>query len=112
MATKTVSQENPLLTTPPRKRRRRHTRVHLESLRPTTISLAPDACTECPKCQGLVNIDSGEQLGMIVVRCLNCGWQPHHEARMIEETEEAKDIRSRIAQFVADGDWIGFPVGW
>ena len=113
MATKAFDQSNaPGLPASTRKRRRRHTRVHLESLRPVTVALSPDSLTQCPKCQGLVNVDSGEQLGMVVVRCLNCGWQPHHQARLIQETEEVRDIRSQISQFVADGDWTGFPVGW
>ncbi len=111
MATKTLAQDNRSLLTSTPKRRRRHTRVHIDSLRPVTVSLSPDALSECPKCQGLVNVDEGEQMGKIVVRCLNCGWQPHHQARRIQETEEAKDIRSRISQFVAEGEWVGFPIG-
>ncbi len=113
MATKALNQSR--ISAHPvseRKRRRRHTRVHLDSLRPKTATLTPDSITQCPKCQGLVNVDAGEQLGMIVIRCLNCGWQPHHQARFIKETEEARDIRSQISQFVAEGDWAGFPVGW
>ena len=112
MSSKVLNQQQTSsLITPIRKRRRRHTRIHLDSLRPETVNISPDSLSQCPKCQGLVNVDAGEQLGMVVVRCLNCGWQPHHQARFIQETEEARDIRSRISQFVADGEWAGFPLG-
>jgi hypothetical protein len=84
-----------------RKIRRRHTRIHLDSLRPAPPNHLTDTLTRCPKCQGLVLKEGGETFDETVIRCLNCGWQPHYQAPMIQETAESKTIRSLTAQFVA-----------
>jgi hypothetical protein len=88
-----------------RKIRRRHTRIHLDSLRPAPPDHLTDTLTRCPKCQGLVLKEGGETFDETVIRCLNCGWQPHYQAPMIQETAESKTIRSLTAQFVAAHDW-------
>ena len=93
-----------------RKIRRRHTRTHLDSLRPSSPNHRIDALSHCPKCQGLVLKESGETSDVTVVRCLNCGWQPHFQAPMIRETVESRTIRSLTAQFVSESDWHRLPV--
>jgi len=95
-----------------RKIRRRHTRVHLESLRPVPPNQLTDALSQCPKCQGLVLQECGETSAETVVRCLNCGWQPHYQAPMIQETAESRTIRSLTAQFVSEHDWHRLSVGF
>ncbi len=94
-----------------RKIRRRHTRIHLDSLRPTLPHHVSDTLSQCPKCQGLVLKECGETASETVVRCLNCGWQPHYQAPMIQETSESKTIRSLTAQFVAEHEWHRWSVG-
>lgn len=96
---------------PSRKTRRRHTRIHLDSLRPAPPS-GDGALSQCPKCQGLVLKESGETSSQCVIRCLNCGWQPHLQAPMIQETVESRTIRSLTAQFVSEYDWHRLPVGF
>ena len=59
-----------------RKIRRRHTRIHLDSLRPDPSHYRADTLSPCPKCQGLVLQEGGETSNETVTRCLNCGWQP------------------------------------
>jgi hypothetical protein len=92
--------------TPPRKNRiknpRRHTRVQLDSLRPIPTNLQN---SQCPKCQGCVRTEAGESTRQIIIRCLNCGWQPHFQAPIIQETEEARMFRNLTAQFISEGDW-------
>jgi hypothetical protein len=95
-----------------RKIRRRHTRIHLDSLRPAPPNHLTDTLTRCPKCQGLVLKEGGETFDETVIRCLNCGWQPHYQAPMIQETAESKTIRSLTAQFVSEHDWHRLPVGF
>ncbi len=95
---------------PTGKIRRRHTRIHLESLRPAPSNHLTDTLSECPKCQGLVLKEGGETFHETVIRCLNCGWQPHYQAPMIQETAESKTIRSLTAQFVSEHDWHRWPV--
>jgi hypothetical protein len=90
--------------------RRRHTRIHLESLRPSPPTYLTDTLPECPKCQGLVLKEGGETFHETVIRCLNCGWQPHFQAPMIQETDESKTIRSLTAQFVSEHDWHRLPL--
>lgn len=80
---------------------RRHTRVQLDSLRPIPASFKN---SQCPKCQGYVRTEPGESLGQTVVRCLNCGWQPHYQAPIIQETEEARKCRWLTTQFVSHWD--------
>ena len=92
--------------------RRRHTRIHLDSLRPAPPNHLTDTLTQCPKCQGLVLKEGGETFDETVLRCLNCGWQPHYQAPMIQETAESKTIRSLTAQFVSEHDWHRLPVGF
>ena len=46
-----------------RKYKRRHTRVHLDSLKPTPPVLTKDSLSQCPKCHGLIFID-GEKPGV------------------------------------------------
>jgi predicted nucleic-acid-binding Zn-ribbon protein len=91
----------------PRKKHRLHTRVQLDTLRPI---LANFQDSQCPKCQGHVRTEAGESLSQIVIRCLNCGWQPHYQAPIIQETEEARICRLRTAQFVSECDWYRMPV--
>jgi predicted nucleic-acid-binding Zn-ribbon protein len=95
-----------------RKIRRRHTRVHLDSLRPAPPNNLTDTLSQCPKCQGLVLKECGETSEETVIRCLNCGWQPHYQAPMIQETAESRTIRSLTAQFVSEYDWHRLPVGF
>jgi hypothetical protein len=95
-----------------RKIRRRHTRIHLDSLRPAPPNHLTDTLSRCPKCQGLVLKEGGETFDESVIRCLNCGWQPHYQAPMIQETVESKTIRSLTAQFVSEHDWYRMPVGF
>jgi len=85
-----------------RKILRRHTQIHLDSLRPAPLT---DACSQCPKCQGLVHQEGGETSNETVIRCLNCGWQPHFQIPMIQETAESRIIRSLTAKLVSDDAW-------
>ena len=95
-----------------RKIRRRHTRIHLDSLRPTPPNQQTDTLTRCPKCEGLVLKEGGETSDETVTRCLNCGWQPHYQAPKIQESAESRTIRSLTAQFVSEQDWYRLPVGF
>jgi hypothetical protein len=88
---------------------RRHTRVPLDSLRPIPTNLLN---SQCPKCQGCVRTEAGESLGQIIIRCLNCGWQPHFQAPIIQETEEARMFRFLTTQFVTECDWDRIPVNF
>lgn len=92
-----------------RKIRRRHTRIHLDSLRPALPANVPGTLSQCPKCQGLVLKEAGETARECVIRCLNCGWQPHYQAPKIRETAESRTIRSLTAQFVAEYEWHRIP---
>ena len=85
---------------------RRHTRVQIDSLRPIPTNIQ---ISLCPKCQGYVRTEPGESLDQTVIRCLNCGWQPHYQLPIIQETEEARTCRLLTAQFVSD-DWHRMPV--
>ncbi|HQU28077.1 MAG: hypothetical protein R3B83_07380 [Nitrospirales bacterium] len=80
------------------KNRRRHTRVQLEALRPSTTLLELESLTTCPKCHGLIYVDGGEMLSEKVIRCLNCGWQPFHRINQMEEPEEARTMRALTIQ--------------
>ena len=98
------------LTQPVRKKnRRRHTRVQLDSLRPVPTSFQG---SQCPKCHGYVRKEAGESLSQDIIRCLNCGWQPHFQAPMIQETEEARMFRLLSSQFVFESDWDRMPVNF
>ena len=88
---------------------RRNSRVQLDSLRPKPTK---PKNSQCPKCQGYVRTEAGESLAQIVVRCLNCGWQPHFQATIIQETEEARMFRFLTAQFVSECDWDRTPVSF
>ena len=88
---------------------RRHTRVQLDSLRPIPTTLKN---SQCPKCQGCVRKEAGESLSQIIIRCLNCGWQPHLQAPIIQETEEARMTRILTAQLVSPYDWDRIPVNF
>lgn len=101
------SANNPARTH--RKIRRRHTRIHLDSLRPDPPTYIADTRSQCPKCQGLVHQEGGETSNETVVRCLNCGWQPHYQTPIIQETAESRMIRSLTAQFVSEYDWHRLP---
>ncbi|MDH3505097.1 MAG: hypothetical protein OEM58_11305 [Nitrospirota bacterium] len=92
-----------------RKIRRRHTRIHLDSLRPDPSDYHTDTRSQCPKCQGLVHQEGGETSNETVIRCLNCGWQPHYQIPMIQETAESRMIRSLTAQFVSEYAWYRLP---
>lgn len=92
----------------PQKKHRLHTRIQLETLRPILAKLQD---SQCPKCHGYVRTEAGESLGQTIIRCLNCGWQPHYQAPIIQETEEAKMCRLLTAQFVSECDWSRIPVG-
>lgn len=92
-----------------RKKHRRHTRVQLDSLRPI---LAHFQDSQCPKCQGYVRTEAGESLSQTIIRCLNCGWQPHFQAPIIQETEEARMFRLLTAQFVSECGWDRIPVNF
>jgi len=83
-------------------KKRRHTRLQLDSLRPMLVDFHD---SHCPKCQGYVRTEAGESLNQIVVRCLNCGWQPHFQIPIIQETEEARSLRELTTQFVSECDW-------
>jgi len=85
----------------PKKKHRPHTRVKLDILRPIPANFQD---SKCPKCQGHVRTEAGESLSQIVIRCLNCGWQPHYQAPIIQETKEAKICRLRTAQFISECD--------
>ena len=98
--------------TPRQKYKRRHTRVHLDSLKPTLAVLSEDSLSQCPKCQGRVFIEAGETMSETVIRCLNCGWQPQYQAPNIRETEESRIMRTLTYQFVSGCDWDRLPVGW
>ena len=112
-STRPISPSSATKTSKPdRKIRRRHTRVHLESLRPAPPNQLTDTLSQCPKCQGLVLQESGETSAETVVRCLNCGWQPHYQTPMIQETAESRTIRSLTAQFVSEHDWHRLSVGF
>ena len=105
----TVVSSIPLPQLIRKKNRRRHTRVQLDALRPKLTSCQD---SQCPKCHGYVRSEAGESLNQIVIRCLNCGWQPHFQAPIIQETEEAKMIRSLSSQFVFESDWDRIPVNF
>ena len=92
----------------PKKKDRLHTRIQLETLRPILAKLQG---SHCPKCHGHVRTEAGESLSQTVIRCLNCGWQPHYQAPIIQETEAAKMCRLLTAQFVSECDWSRIPVG-
>jgi len=91
----------------PQKKHRLHTRIQLETLRPILAKLQD---SHCPKCQGYVRTEAGESLNQTIIRCLNCGWQPHYHAPIIQETEESKICRLRTTQFVSESDWSRIPV--
>ncbi len=91
------------------KKRRRHTRIQIDSLRPTRMNCKD---SQCPKCAGYVRQEAGESLNQVVVRCLNCGWQPHFQTPIIQETEEARTCRMLTAQYVSQCDWYRMPVGF
>lgn len=95
-----------------RKYKRRHTRVHLDSLKPIPPVFAEGTLRQCPKCQGLIFIEAGETMSQTIVRCLNCGWQPQYQAPMIKETEESRVMRTLTNQFLSGSDWDRLPVGW
>ncbi|MEX0828623.1 MAG: hypothetical protein WD032_00065 [Nitrospirales bacterium] len=95
-----------------RKYKRRHTRVHLDSLKPIPPVLTKGAIPQCPKCQGLIFIEAGETMSQTIVRCPNCGWQPHYHAPMIKETEESRVMRTLTNQFLSGSGWDRLPVGW
>ena len=92
-----------------KKNRRRHTRIQLDSLRPKPTSFQD---SECPKCHGYVRTESGESLSQIIIRCVNCGWQPHFQAPIIHETDEARMFRSLSSQFVFESDWDRIPANF
>ena len=100
-------------STPTKKNRiknpRRHTRVQLDALRPIPPKLQN---WQCPKCQGYVRTEAGESVGHIIIRCLNCGWQPQFQAPIIQETEEARMFRFLTTQFVSECDWDRIPVNF
>jgi len=116
MKTQQPSQAN--ITLPPqaeksvRKYKRRHTRFHLDSLKPTPPVVSENSLSQCPKCQGLIFIEAGETMRQTIVRCLNCGWQPQYQTPMITETEESRAMRTLTNQFVSESDWARLPVGW
>ncbi|MGD9852113.1 MAG: hypothetical protein AB7T38_12665 [Nitrospirales bacterium] len=94
--TRLVESNQPRPST--RKKRRRHTRIHLEALRPPTAIPTMESLSCCPKCQGLIYVDGGETLTEKVIRCLNCGWQPYHRFSQFEEPEEARTMRALTIQ--------------
>jgi predicted nucleic-acid-binding Zn-ribbon protein len=98
--------------TPVRKYKRRHTRIHLDSLKPTPTNFLDGSLSECPKCQGFVFFEAGETTRQTIIRCLNCGWQPHYQAPKIQETEAARTMRTLTNQFVSGCDWDRLPIGW
>jgi hypothetical protein len=95
-----------------RKYKRRHTRVHLDSLKPIPPVFTEGALPQCPKCQGLIFIEAGETMSQTIVRCPNCGWQPQYQAPMFKETEESRVMRTLTNQFLSGSDWDRLPVGW
>ena len=95
-----------------RKYKRRHTRVHLDSLKPTPLVVSDDSLSQCPKCQGLIFFEGGETMSQTIVRCRNCGWQPHLQAPIIQETEESHMMRRLTNQFVSGSDWDRHPLSW
>ncbi len=103
----TSSTNNPASTHG--KIRRRHTRIHLDSLRPDPSVYCAHTPAQCPKCQGLVHQEGGETSNETVVRCLNCGWQPHYQTPIIRETAESRLIRSLTTQFVSEFEWHRLP---
>ena len=115
MKTRQHHQKGVSLTQPDkqgRKFKRRHTRVHLDSLRPIHLIVSEDSLSQCPKCQGLIFFEGGETMSQTIVRCRNCGWQPHFQAPIIQETEESRMMRALTNQFVSGSDWDRLPVGW
>ena len=115
MKTQQYHQTDVTLTQPEksgRKYKRRHTRVHLDSLKPTPLIVSEDSLSQCPKCQGLIFFEAGETMHQTIVRCRNCGWQPHFQAPIIQETEESRMMRTLTNQFVSGSDWDRLPVGW
>jgi predicted nucleic-acid-binding Zn-ribbon protein len=95
-----------------RKNKRRHTRTHLDSLRPIPLGVSEDSLSQCPKCQGLIFFEPGETMRQTIVRCHNCGWQPHFQAPIIRETEESRMMRTLTNEFVFGSGWDRLPVGW
>ena len=93
-------------------KKRRHTRIHLDALRPSLSTLTMKSLSECPKCQGLLYVDGGETLNETIIRCLNCGWQPQHQLRMIHETEDAQDMRALTARFASNSEGHRLSVGF
>ena len=94
---------------PAQKLRRRHTRILLDSLRPRPSSHPIGSASQCPKCEGRLYCEPGEHLDSPAVRCLNCGWQPQYQMPDIQESEEAKTIRSLTAEFFSDWEWHRIP---
>lgn len=97
---------------PSRKYKRRHTRIHLDSLKPTPPVFSEGSLSQCPKCQGLIFMEAGETMSQTIIRCLNCGWQPHYQAPIIRETEESRAMRILTNQFVSGCDWDRLPARW
>ncbi len=95
-----------------RKYKRRHTRVHLDSLKPAPPVFSKGSLSQCPKCEGLIFIEAGETMSQTIIRCLNCGWQPHYQTPIIRETEESRTMRTLTNQFVSGCDWDRLPIGW
>lgn len=95
-----------------RKNKRRHTRIHLDSLRPELPVFSNGSLSHCPKCQGLIFIEAGESMSQTITRCLNCGWQPQYQTPIIQETEESRTMRTLTNQFLSGSDWDRLPVGW
>ncbi len=112
------TQQHPLTNSskqtgkPGRKNKRRHTRIHLDALRPKPMIFPEGSPSNCPKCQGLVFYEAGETMRQMVIRCLNCGWQPHFQTPIIQETPESRVMRNLTNQFVSGCDWDRLPVGW
>ncbi len=96
----------------PRKYKRRHTRVHLDSLKPQLPVFSEGPLSQCPKCQGLIFTEAGETMSQTIIRCLNCGWQPQYQTPIIQESEESRIMRTLTNQFVSGTDWDRLPVGW
>ncbi len=95
-----------------KKTKRRHTRVHIEALRPKPTVIPKGSPSNCPKCDGLVFWEAGESIRQTIIRCLNCGWQPHFHNPRIQETQESRAMRTLTTQFVSGCDWDRLPVGW
>ena len=110
MNTKSSRKKNASVTpTNGNKKRRRHTRIQLDSLKPILANVQDGSC---PKCKGRVRTEAGECLSQTVIRCLNCGWQPQYQAPIIRESEEARMWRALSVQFVSECDWYRLPVGF